>query len=102
MVVWVAEVPVPVMVIVKVPVGVVDAVLIVSVEELPAVTEVGLKVAVAPEGSPDALSDTVCAEPEVTAVETVVVAELPWTTEPEVGLTEMEKSLVGTGLTVRE
>jgi hypothetical protein len=101
-VVWVAEAPVPVMVIVKVPAGVVDAVLMVSVDELPAVTEVGLKVALAPDGSPDALSDTVCAEPEVTAVETVVVAELPWTAEPEAGLTEIEKSFAGTGLMVRE
>ena len=97
-----ADVPVPVMVIVEVPVGVVDAVLIVSVDDPPAVTDVGLNVAVAPDGSPDALSDTVCAEPEVTAVETVVVTELPWTTEPDVGLTEMEKSFGGTGLTVRE
>ena len=77
MVVWVTDVPVPVIVIVDVPVGVVDAVLIVSVEELPAVTDVGLNVAVAPDGKPDALSDTVCAEPDVTAVETVVVTELP-------------------------
>ena len=84
------------------PVGVVDAVLIVRVEELPAVTDIGLKVALAPDGRPDALSDTVCAEPAVTAVETVVVAELPWAVEPEAGLTEIEKSFAGTGLTVRE
>ncbi len=84
--------PVPVMVIGKVPVGLVDAVLIVSVEELPAVTDVGLKVAVAPDGRPDALSDTVWADPDVTAVDTVA----------EVGLTEIEKSFAATGLMVRE
>ena len=98
----VADVPVPVIVIGYVPAAVPDVVETVSVEELPAVTEVGLKPAVMPAGSPDADSATVCAEPEVTAVLTVVGVELPAVTVPEVGLTEIEKSLVTTGLTVSE
>ena len=74
---WVADVPVPVMVIVEVPVGVIGIVLIVSVEEMPAVIDAGVNVALAPGGSPDALSDTVCAAPDVTTVPTVVTIELP-------------------------
>lgn len=50
-VVWVAEVPVPVTVSVYVPGAAVPA-LTVSVELFPAVMEVGLKVADAPEGTP--------------------------------------------------
>jgi hypothetical protein len=101
-VVRVTDVPVPVIVIVEVPVGVIGIVMIVSVEEVPAVIDAGVNVALTPGGSPDALSDTVCAEPDVTAVETVVTIELPLATEPEAGLTEMAKSSGGTGLTVRE
>src|SRR5436190_1517432 len=65
----------------------------VSVDDPPAVTEVGLNVAVAPVGRPDADSDTDSAVPEVTAVLTVAVVPLPAVTVPEFGLTEMEKSL---------
>lgn len=67
----VADVPVPVIVIVYVPAGVLAAVATVSVELLPAVTDAGLKVAVAPVGRPEALRLTDCALPEVTAVATV-------------------------------
>src|ERR1700730_1370578 len=51
----VADAPVPVTVTENVPVGVVDAVLSVSVEPAPLLTEAGLKLAVAPVGSPLAL-----------------------------------------------
>jgi hypothetical protein len=66
----------------------------VIVEELPAVTELGLKDADAPVGRPDAVSATDCALPEVTAVETVEVAEDPAATVPEVGESVREKSFV--------
>jgi hypothetical protein len=92
--VCVAEVPVPVIVIDELPEGVLDEVVTVIVEEEPAVTEAGLKDADAPDGRPDALSDTVCALPEVTVVEIVEVADPPGLTEAEAGLAEMEKSLV--------
>jgi hypothetical protein len=68
---------------------------IVSVDEPPAVTDVGLNVALAPLGRPLADNDTVWAEPEVTAVETVVDVPEPAVTVPDVGLTEIEKSFVG-------
>jgi hypothetical protein len=67
----------------------------VSVEELPAVTEVGLKLAVAPDGSPEADSATDSVSPPVAAVEIVAVAELPWVTDPEAGLADIEKSEAG-------
>jgi hypothetical protein len=45
----------------------------VIVELPPVVTEVGLKLAPAPAGSPLALRDTLCAQPVVTAVLIVLV-----------------------------
>ncbi len=54
-------------------------------------------VAVTPLGVLDALSETVCALPEVVAVLMVTVPELPAATVMLVGLAEMEKSLVGGG-----
>ena len=65
----------------------------VSVEELPAVTEEGLSEAVAPEGAPLTDSATLCAEPEVTAVEMVLVTEAFCTRLRLLGLAEIEKSL---------
>ena len=58
----------------------------------PELTDAGLKVAVAPAGRPDADRDTDCAEPDVTAVATTAVVEPPTDTDPDEGLTEMEKS----------
>ena len=55
-------------------------------------TEVGLKLAVVPDGSPLALSETVCAEPLVTAVEIVDEPLAPWLTLRLDGLAEIEKS----------
>jgi len=49
--------------------------------ELPlpgAAIEAGLKLAVTPEGSPDADKDTVELNPPRTVLETVVLPELPW------------------------
>src|SRR5262245_8274736 len=65
----------------------------VMVEEPPAVTDGGLNDALAPAGRPLAENVTVSAEPEMTAVLTVAFTEPPGAVEPEVGLTEMEKSL---------
>ena len=70
-----------------------DEVLIVAVDEAPAVTEAGLNAALAPAGRPLAEKVTVCAAPPVTAVETVVEAEPPAVTLPEVGEAATEKSL---------
>src|SRR5262249_7737343 len=78
------------------PLGVLAVVLIVSVLEPPDVTDAGLNEAVAPLGRPDALSETVWAEPAVTAVDTVAVADEPAVTLPEVGDTDTEKSFVAT------
>src|SRR2546421_7619982 len=75
-VVCVAEVPVPVTVSVYVPAAAVP-VFTVSVELPPAVTDVGLSAAVAPLGTPVTERLTVCALPEVTAVEIVLVPEAP-------------------------
>ena len=83
---------------VKVPAAAVDAALIVNVELLPAVTEVGLKEAVTPEGNPEALKEMLCALPETTAVEIVEFPEEPAAMVKEDGLAEMEKSFA----TVRE
>src|SRR5215510_12134109 len=62
------------------------------VDEPPAVTEVGLKLTVTPEGTPEADRLTDWALPEVTAVPTVAVVEPPAVTEPEDGDSVTEKS----------
>ena len=86
-----AEAAVPVMVTLYVPAGVDADVARVRLDDPPAVTDVGLKVAVAPVGSPDADRATDSAVPEVTAVLTMAVVDPPAVTVPEVGLTEIEK-----------
>ena len=73
---------------------------IVSVDEPPAVTEDGENDAVAPLGRPLALSETVCAEPEVTAVETVAPVPDPAVTDADAGLTDSEKSFAAAGVTL--
>src|SRR3989442_1443739 len=67
--------------------------LMVSVEPPPAVVVGGLNEAVAPAGTPLALSVTVSAEPLVTAVEMVDVALPPWTADTLAGSEPIEKSL---------
>jgi hypothetical protein len=90
-----------VIVTVYVPAGVVLDVVIVSVDDVPAVTDAGESDADAPDGSPLAVRATDWAEPEVTAVATVALVPAPAVTLPAVGLTESEKSFVATLLTVR-
>ena len=71
----------------------------VSVELPPAVMVGGLNEAVAPAGTPPALSVTVSAEPLVTAVEIVDVALPLCTAETLLGFALIEKSL-GAAVTV--
>src|ERR1700694_1048851 len=88
----VADAPVPVTVTVYVPVGVVVAVAIDIVELLPELTGVGLKLAVAPDGRPLALSRTLCDDPLVTAVLIVGDPLAPGATVTVLGLALIEKS----------
>jgi len=71
----------------------------VNVEPPPAVVVGGLNEAVAPAGTPPALSVTVSAEPLVTAVEMVDVPLPPWTADTLAGFAPIEKSL-GAAVTV--
>lgn len=96
----VAVEPAPVIVTVYVPAGVELDVATVSVDDDPAVTDVGENVAVAPLGSPLALRATDCAEPDVTAVATVAPVLPPAVTLPDAGLTASEKSLGGALVTL--
>lgn len=74
----------------------------VSVEEPPAVTEVGFSEAVGPEGETLAVRLTVPAEPLVTAVLIVDVPLLPCAMDRLVGLALIEKSLVAGAVTVTD
>jgi hypothetical protein len=77
-----------------------EATLTVKVEELPAVTEVGLSEAVGPDGETLAARLTVPAEPLVTAVLIVEVPLLPCWIDRLVGLALIEKSFGGGDVTV--
>lgn len=96
-VLWLVLAPAPVMVTVNVPVGVEPPVLVVMVDEAPALTVLGLKLAVAPLGRPLALSEIVCAAPLVTAVMMVAAPVAPWATVRLVGFTVTEKSFAAAG-----
>ena len=78
-VVWVTLPPLAVTVTFEVPVTAVLLTVNVSVELPPpgAAIDAGLKLAVTPVGSPEAVSDTAELKPPVTAVEMVVLPELP-------------------------
>ena len=67
-----------------------------SVDEPPLVTDAGENDAVTPLGRPLALSETVWAEPDVVAVDTVAVVPDPAVTVADDGLSEIEKSFVDT------
>ncbi len=84
--------PWPLTVIVEDPGAVLDEAERVSVEDWPDCTVAGLKVAVTPDGRPEAVSVTCCAWPEVVFVATVVVTEPPCWTVPEAGFSASEKS----------
>ena len=76
-VLWVFPPPVPVIVIVYAPVGVVNAVEIVSVEVKLGAPDDGAKVAVAPDGRPDVVRLTVLLKPPTEVSETVVLEDTP-------------------------
>ena len=70
----------PVTVIVEVPAGVEVVVAIVRMLVQVGLQAVGLKVAVAPVGSPEAARETACVVPETNVAVRVVVPEAPWAT----------------------
>ena len=76
-------------------------VVIVRVLLPPAVTDAGTNTAVAPDGKPVPARAIVSALPETTEVVTVVVAVDPTVTEPEGGLSAIEKSLAVPERTVK-
>ena len=67
----------------------------VMVEDPPVVTEVGLNDAVAPAGRPAAENVSGSVPPETTAVESVVLAEEPATTEAEAGVAATDATFSG-------
>src|SRR5690348_6419981 len=93
-VLWVALPSVPVTVTVYAPVATPLPTFTVKVDELPAVTEVGFRLTVGPDGETLALRLTVPAEPLVTAVLIVDAPLLPWAIERLDGLALIEKSFV--------
>ena len=83
------------------PGGVLAPAVTVIVDELPEVTEVGLKLTAVPAGAPLEVSETVCADPFVIAVPIVDDAPAPWTMVRLLGLAVIEKSGGGGPVTVR-
>jgi hypothetical protein len=84
---WVVAPDVPVIESAAAPVVVVAVVVMVSVDEPPAVTLAGLNAPVAPEGRPVTESATLWVLPLTAVVETVNVAEAPCTTVADDGET---------------
>ena len=87
--------PVPVIVILYVPAGVVVTVKIVRAELKSGTPEDGSKVAVAPAGRPEAERLTRSLNPPIAVTDTIAPTQTPCTTSAELGVTEMLKS--GTG-----
>ena len=75
--------------------------LIVNVADPPAVTLVGDRLAVAPDGAPDTDNDTDPADPLVTAVLIVDDPDAPWANDTDDGLALIEKSLLAGAVIVR-
>jgi hypothetical protein len=101
--VWITPPPFAVTVTLVVPVVAVLVAEKVRVElPLPgAAIEAGLKLAVTPEGTPDADKDTAELNPLLTVIETVVLPEPPWVTDRLAGEALIAKSGVAVALTVR-
>jgi hypothetical protein len=93
-VLWEMLPSVPVTVTVYEPAGTEEPTVTVSVEELPAITEVGFNEALGPEGETVAVRLMVPGEPWVTAVLIVEVPLLPWAIDRLLGLALIEKSFV--------
>jgi hypothetical protein len=102
--VWVTPPPVAVKVTVDVPVTAVLLAVKVSVElPLPgAAIDVGLKLAVTPEGKPEAERESAELNPPLTVVESVVLPVLPWTIDTLAGETLTAKSGVAAAVIVSE
>src|SRR6266536_903241 len=95
---WLVEPAVPVTVRLYVPAGVLAEVVTVSFDEPPAVSEVGLSVAVAPAGAPVTLRVIVGAVPEPDAAVLIVAVTLPpGAVDAADGDTDREKSPGGGG-----
>ena len=92
-----AAVPVPVTVIGYVPAGVAEVVAMVIVDDPSEVIVAGANWAVAPLGSPLAVSPTDCGPPEMVAVVMLAVAGEPTTAVPDDGVVVIEKSPGGGG-----
>jgi hypothetical protein len=94
--------PVPVTVIVELPVAAEELAVSVKVEEPEpgAAIDVGLKLALTPEGSPEADKDTAELKPPEIVVDKVELPEPPCVTETEVGEALMVKFGVGAAVTV--
>jgi hypothetical protein len=99
---WTVLPLVPVIVMLKVPVGVVLPIVTVMVEEPEPVTEVGLKLALAPAGSPLVLNVTVPLNPLTDPTVAAYVVLLPCTTVREDGVAARVKSGVAVGFTVSD
>src|SRR2546428_11886041 len=93
---WVVLGAVPLTVSVYVPGAAVPA-LTLSVEEPPATTDVGLRLAVAPDGTPETLRLIDSADPLTSAVEMVLAPLPPAARVSAAGFAEMEKSFTGGG-----
>ncbi len=100
---WVTPPPLAVTVTLDVPLMAVLPTVNVNVElPLPGVAmDAGLKLVVTPVGSPDAERDTAELKPPLTAVEIVVLPELPWMTERLAGDALRVKLGAAAALTVR-
>jgi len=94
--------PVPVMVTVEVPAAADEVAVSVRVEEPEpgAATDVGLKLALTPEGRPDADKDTAELKPPEIVVDTVELPEPPCVTDTDVGEALMAKFGVAAAVTV--
>ena len=93
--------PIPVTVMVEVPAGVVEDVLMVRVVEQVGVHDVEENEGVAPEGNPDWEKATDCAVPETSAAPMELETEAPWVTVLLPPLLREKSKEVDAGFTVK-
>jgi hypothetical protein len=85
-----------------VPVGAVLATVSVKCDEPAPVIEVGLKLPVTPDGMPVADNETFESKPPETAMLTTAYPLWPWSSDPDVGETEMVNAPAVAAVTVSE